>query len=98
VEIQNLGPDDFALAQVDAVEAVHIGRGWSASEVVPGIEMRWRQGSNLFGLLMPLDRLIAQAGELEGVAFYLRLAVYEPHGEVPDGTRLWFEDLPSAPY
>ncbi|MBV9952682.1 MAG: hypothetical protein JO291_12065 [Acidimicrobiia bacterium] len=84
--------------QMEAIEAVHVGMGWSASEVVPGIEMRWRQGSNLYGLLMPLDRLVSQAGDLAGVPFYLRLAVDEPNGEVPNGTRLWFQDLPSGPY
>jgi hypothetical protein len=60
--------------------------------------MRWRQGSNLYGLLMPLGRLVDQAGDIAQVPFYLQLAVDEPHAEAPDGTRLWFQDLPSGPY
>jgi hypothetical protein len=97
-EVQNSTANWSGFGHLLSIEAVHVGTGWSASDLVPGIEMRWRQGGNLYGLLMPLERLVSQAGDLAGVPFYLQLAADEPHGEVPDGTRLWFQDLPSAPY
>jgi hypothetical protein len=97
-EVQSSATNRSGSGDLQSIEAVHVGRGWSASDVVPGIEMRWRQGSDLYGLLMPLERLVDEAGDLAQVPFYLRLAVDEPHGEVPEGTRLWFQDLPSGPY
>ena len=63
-----------------------------------GVAVRWRQGTREFGLLMPIERLARQSGGLDGVPFYLREAVCEPHDASPDGTRTWFTDLPSGPY
>lgn len=83
--------------EVEVVEVVHL-RSDQDSATVPGVSLQWRQGPHEFGLLMPIDRLISQAGGLDGVAFYLHLAVDEPHGGSPDGTRAWFTDLPSGPY
>jgi hypothetical protein len=60
--------------------------------------MKWHQGEHQFGLLMPITRLATQAGDLDGVAFYLRLAVDEPHEPSPNGERRWFSNLPSGPY
>jgi hypothetical protein len=60
--------------------------------------MQWHQGHREFGLLMPIERLAHQAGGLDGVPFYLREAVREPHDRSPQATRTWFTDLPSGPY
>src|SRR4051794_24424102 len=60
----------------------------------PAIHMTWNQGVNLFGLLISIDRLAEQSGGLDGVPFYLRLAIDEPHGPTPDGSRMWFFNLP----
>ncbi|MCU1675378.1 MAG: hypothetical protein JWM93_136 [Frankiales bacterium] len=60
--------------------------------------MRWRQGPNQFGLLIAMSRLVRQAGDVSQLAPYLKLAVDEPHVPSPDGSRVWFFDLPSGPY
>lgn len=83
---------------VESINVIDVATGQWPLEIVTGIELRWRQGDNLFGLLIPIDRLEREAGELEAVPFYLRLAVEEPHGAAPNGVRLWFTDLPSGPY
>lgn len=89
---------DPPYGELDAIEVVHCCAGQEPSEMVPGVELRWHQGDNEFGILTPIDRLALQSGGLSGVPFYLHLALHEPHGEAPAGTRLWLNDLPSGPY
>jgi hypothetical protein len=93
-------PDELRAsdAEVDQVEVVELRSGQAPVATAVGVALQWRQGSHLFGLLMPIERLARQAGGLEGVPFYLRLAVIEPHGGSSVGTRTWFTDLPSGPY
>jgi hypothetical protein len=82
--------------EVGELEAVWVSReGGLAGNDEAAVRMTWRQASNHFGLLMPLSRLLKQSGDLDGAAFALRLAVDEPHEPSPDGTTLWFEDLPT---
>jgi hypothetical protein len=83
---------------VERIEVVELRSGNGPVTTVAGVLMEWRQGTGQFGLLMPIDRLAYQAGGLDGVAFYLRLAVREPHGGAADGRRVWFTDLPSGAY
>lgn len=84
--------------EIQRAEVVQLRSGQFPEVAVPGVVLEWRQAGNKFGLLMPIDRLARQAGDLDGVPFYLRLAVSEPHGESPEGARAWFTDLPSGPY
>jgi hypothetical protein len=58
----------------------------------------WKTSSNRFGLLNSVRSLAEQAGGLDALPFYLRLAIHEPRGPVPDASRMWFLDLPTAPY
>jgi hypothetical protein len=83
---------------VEGIHAVWVSqKGRWGADVEAGVRLTWRQADNQYGLLMPLSRLLQQTGDLDSAAFYLRLAVDEPHGPTPDGTILWFEDLPTAP-
>lgn len=91
-------PTESPFHEVEGVEVVQVSTGPWPSKDEPGVELRWRQGENRYGLLIPIERLARQSGGLDGAPFYLRLAVDEPHGPVPEGTRLWFSDLPSGPY
>lgn len=84
--------------EVESVEVAGLRAGQFSRATVPGIALRWSQGDHRFGLLMPIERLVQQAGGLDGVAFYLRVAVNEPHEPPPAGSRSWFTDLPSGPY
>ena len=84
---------------VESAEIAYIQEGQSPSDAVePGLLVRWRQRSDEFGLLVPITRLISQAGSLEGVPFYLGLAIDEPHEPAVEGFCHWFLDLPSGPY
>lgn len=78
-------------------EAVLLCSPGTSEARVPAISLRWRQAQHEFGLLMPLDRLVVQAGDLDGVPFYLALAVKEPHGGSTEPARTWFTDLPWLP-
>jgi hypothetical protein len=77
---------------LDEIEVIYVGEG---SE--PGLRMTWHQGADRFGLLNSVGRLAEQAGGLDALPFYLRLAIDEPHGPVPHASRQWFLALPSAP-
>lgn len=80
---------------VQDIAAVWVSeQGRFGSDVEGGVRLTWRQGDNHYGLLMPISRLLEQTGDLDSAAFYLRLAVDEPHAPTPDGSVLWFEDLP----
>jgi hypothetical protein len=82
--------------QVDGIEAVWVSQqGRWGGDLEAGVRLNWRQGDHQYALLMPMSRLLKQAGALESVATYLQIAVDEPHGPSPDGGILWFEDLPS---
>jgi hypothetical protein len=83
---------------VGRLEVVELRSGNGPATTVAGVLMEWRQGTDQFGLLMPIERLAYQAGGLDAVAFYLRLAVQEPHGGAAEGRRAWFTDLPSGAY
>jgi len=84
---------------VESLAAVWISQqGRWGSDVEAGVRLDWRQADSQYALLMPMSRLLKQAGDLEGAADYLRLAVDEPHGPTLDGGVLWFEDLPTGPY
>lgn len=89
---------DASDSQVEQVEVVELRSGQTPVATAAGIALQWRQGANLFGLLLPIERLAHQSGGLEAVPFYLRLAVSEPHGGSSGGARTWFTDLPSGPY
>jgi hypothetical protein len=60
-----------------------------------GIVMQWHQRTRRFGLAAPLSRLIRQADGVDGLAFYLSLAIDEPHVAGLDGQRLWYSGLPT---
>ncbi len=81
----------------ESIEVVEV-RSVEPEATSAGISLRWLQGDNKYGLLMPIGRLARQAGSLDGVAFYLRLAVDEPHESPPESARAWFADLPAGPY
>jgi hypothetical protein len=85
-------------AEIKGVEVVELRSGHWPTTTTHGVAMQWRQGRKQFGLLMPIERLARQAGGLDGVPFYLREAVREPHDESPEGAPTWFTDLPSGPY
>ncbi len=91
-------PPDVLDAEIEGVEVIEIRSGQFPVTAVTGVALQWRQGRHEFGLLMPIERLADQAGGLDGVPFYLGLAVSEPHGGSSGGTRTWFTDLPSGPY
>lgn len=94
-------PDDPLDGDLDEVEVevVHVIEGQHMGQPgEPGPRMTWHQGQNAFGFLIPLGRLIQEAGGVETIAVCLRLAIDEPHGPTPDQSRLWFTDLPSGPY
>jgi hypothetical protein len=87
---------------LDTIDVVYVSngqaseRGWSEPE--PGVRMTWHQGANRFGLLISINRLAEESGDLGGVPFFLRVAIREPHGPTADGSRLWFLHLPSGTY
>lgn len=92
-------PNDPHGGDLEDIEVVHVLHGQDMDQArEPGILMTWHQGQNVFGLLTPMGRLIHQAGGVETVSVYLRLAIDEPHGATPNRSRLWFLDLPSGPY
>jgi hypothetical protein len=91
-------PEDLDDAEIEGAEVVELRSGHWPVTITHGVAMQWRQGRKEFGLLMPIERLAHQAGGLDGVPFYLRVAVREPHEEAEGGTRSWFTDLPSGPY
>lgn len=85
--------------ELEGIDVVHVMVGQSVGQdPEPGIRMTWRQGDWAFGLLMPFSTVVEESGGIDSAAFYLRLAVDEPHGPTPDDSRLWFVDLPSGPY
>lgn len=92
-EFQEASSSQNWFGVVESIEVVDVGDPAGA-----GIRLMWHQGEHSFGLLMPIVRLAAQAGGLDGVPFYLRLAVKEPHEPARNGQRQWFSDLPSGPY
>jgi len=83
---------------VESIDVVGLRAGQLSGDAVPGVALQWSQHDRRFGLLMPIERLAQQAGGIEGAAFYLRVAVNEPHEPSGVGTRSWFTDLPSGPY
>ncbi len=84
---------------LDSVDVVHVGVGQQVGQAYePGVRMKWHQGESRFGLLMSIRRLAEQSAGIDSVPFYLQFAVDEPHEGAPDGSRVWFVDLPSAPY
>ena len=89
-------PEDFDAAEIEGVEVVQLRSGQWPVTTTYGVAMQWRQGRQEFGLLMPIERLARQTGGLDGVPFYLREAVREPHNQSPQETRTWFTDLPSG--
>jgi hypothetical protein len=94
-----LSDDPDATGELDDIEVVYLGEGQQVGQAPkPGLRMTWHQGTNRFGLLSSVSRLAEQAGGLDALPFYLRLAIDEPHGPVPANARLWFIDLPTAPY
>ena len=92
-------PWESAGGEVEEIEVVHVAAGSHPDAPgEPGLSMTWHQDSDSYGLVMPIARLAAQAGDLDAVPFYLRLAIDEPHRSSPDGSRVWFFDLPAGPY
>lgn len=84
---------------VEALEVVRVSqRGAVGAAAEVGIRLVWVQDGQRYELVMPVSRLVDQSGGIGSAAFFLRLAVDEPHGPTPDGTVLLFEDLPSGPY
>lgn len=82
---------------LESIEMVQVGEGERMDQFPEhGLRMTWRQDDAAFGLLMSMGRLVAQSGSVESIEFYLRLAIDEPHSPAPDGSRLWFLDLPSG--
>ena len=83
---------------LDGIEVVYIGEGsevgWAGE---PGLLMTWQQDGKRFGLLASLRRLAGQAGGLDALPFYLRLAIDEPHWPASNAGRHWFLELPTAP-
>jgi hypothetical protein len=90
--------DDPSISDLDDIEVVYLGDAIEHIESEPGLRMTWHQGTNRFGLLGTVRRLAHQAGALDSLPFYLRLAIDEPHSPAPDGSRLWLPDLPFRAY
>jgi hypothetical protein len=78
---------DFGL---DSIEVVTMH-----DTIETGIVMQWHQHTRHFGLAAPLSRLIRQADGVEGLAFYLHLAIDEPATMALNGERLWYSGLPT---
>jgi hypothetical protein len=95
--LRELSPWDPPGGVLDTVEVAHVCRTPDADRV-PAVVMTWHQDENLFGLVMPIERLAFQSGDLDAVPTYLMVAIDEPHGPTEDGSRLWFLDLPSGPF
>jgi hypothetical protein len=90
-------PTDQWSGEVVTIAAVWVSQqGRWGGDVEAGVLLEWRQEDHRYALLMPMSRLIEQAGSLENVATHLWVAVDEPHGPSLDGGVLWFEDLPSS--
>ena len=93
------GAWDSAGGDLERIDVVHVTVGQHVAHYSePGVCLRWTQGENKFGLVMPISRLALQAGGVEAIPFYLQLAIDEPHGATSDGSRWWFLNLPSGPY
>lgn len=91
----------FGNGHLENAEVVSIAESgqWRGDVLLPGVSMTWHQDDRPFGLLMSVQLLIDHGGgDVGSMAFYLRLAVDEPHAPAKDGGRLWFPDLPSGPY
>ena len=91
-EVSSPPPDPAPGGELDDIEVIYIGE-----RPEPGLRMTWHQGAYRFGLLNSVRRLAEQAGGLDALPFYLRLAIDESHEPAPNAGRHWFLDLPTAP-